>query len=106
MVTALAHETAPKKQPRQTMIPGTERTVIEPIETAAQEYRACVDKRRKIQEREAELKEVLIQTMASHELETYEYLGDEEESFTVRVTHKTKVSVRKTKNIVDESEDA
>ncbi len=96
--------TSTTKQPRQTMIPGTERKVIEEIETAAQEYRASVEKRRKLQEREAELKQVLIQSMVKHEIEKYDYLGDEEEPMEVRVTHKTKVSVRKAKNAADDNE--
>lgn len=102
METMDTQNTPPTK--KQLEIAGTERKCIEEIETAASEYRATVEKRRKIQEREKELKEVLIQAMASHELEKYEYIGDEEEPMLVRVTHKTKVSVRKSKN-VDESEE-
>jgi type II secretory pathway component PulM len=94
-----------KPQPKQTSIPGTERKYIEAVENAAQEYRAVRDERMALTKREAELQEILVQAMASHELEAYAYLDDEGEELIVKVTHKTKVRVRKAKN-VDDSEDA
>lgn len=98
MVTAL------RPQSKQTNIPGTERKTIDEIETAAHEYRNTVAERVALQQREKELKEVLVQAMSKHELETYVYADEEGEELTVKVTHKTKVSVRKSKNVEDESE--
>jgi hypothetical protein len=89
---------------RQQQLPGIGRDIPE-VEAAAIALRDIRVERKALQEKEAELQDALIATMASHEVEAFEF-DDGDDKYVARIkTGKTKASVRKAKNADDDNED-